>query len=218
MFNTPIRHTRLNSVEEVKDFSYRTTFRATPMRKWQNNGQIAFTDKYGKVYVTPYREEIHDILEKAGYREEGIYVPFSNSESRPDEYLWLEKIAEEENWAATYEKAFKVAAEKGVQPLNVIGKYQIKQVSYYDDTDAHIYYSGLVSKYLMNETQENVGTYIIVDEKTLVICDEYGRTFLIKARTVVNELVNALLDAGYTRTIHPERYVRKYESKVVAEE
>lgn len=219
MFTNPIRHTRLNSMEEVMNFSFCTHSRAKPLTRCQKNGQIAFANQYGIVYVTPYRPEIHGILKESGYTEESISVPFSNGENRPDAYQWLEKIAEEENWALTYEKAFKISALKGIQPVEkVSGKYHIHEISYYDDTEAHTIYSALIMKFLMNLSEYNIGTYIIVDEKTLVVCDEYGRTFLLKAKTVINDLVNTLIDAGYTRTVHPELYVRKYEPKVESEE
>lgn len=218
MFTQPIKHTRLASLEEVLNFSYRTDSSATPLTKWQNNGQIAFANQYGIVYVTPYRPEIHSILQEAGYKEESLYVPFSNGEKRPEEYKWLAKIAEEENWAETHEEAFEVASKKGIRRVMVSEKYQIKEISHYDDTDTHTAYLPLTMKFLMNESKDNIGTYILVDEKTIVICDEYGRTFLLKAKTVVNDLVNALIDAGYTRTVHPERYVvRKSEPEVTTE-
>lgn len=214
MFTTPIRHTYLKSMEEVMNFSYRTGSRATPLTRWQNNGQIAFADQYGNVYVTPYRDEIHRIMEESGYKEKFIFVPFSNGEQRPDEYQWNVKIAEEENWALTYEEAAQVAQNKGIRRVMVSEKYQIKEISsFYDDTDTHTIYLPLTMKFLMNETKDNIGTYIFVDEKTLVICDEYGRTFLLRAKTVVNDIVNALLDAGYSRNIHPEMYIRKYDPK-----
>lgn len=218
MFTTPIRHTRLTSMEEVMNFSYRTDSRATPLTKCQNNGHIAFADQYGNVWVTPYRTEIDHILVESGYNKGDFFVPFSNSEKRPDRYQWLAKIAEEENWAHTYEEAFQVASEKGIQPVKVSGMYQIKDISYYDDAETHTIYSALTTMYLMSYSKENIGTYIRVDEKTLVICDEYGRTFLLKAKTVVNDLVNTLIDAGYTRNAHPEWYICKYEPTVEAEE
>lgn len=219
MFNKPIKHTRLNTLEEVIKVSFQTGERTTPKVKCQNNGQIAFTNDYGIVYVTPYRTEIHSILEEAGYKEGSIFVPFSNGEERPDSYKWLAKIAEEENWAHTYEKAFEVAMEKGITPfVKLSGKYQIKEISYYNDTDTHTVYSALTTMYLMNNSKENVGTYILVDEKTIVICDEYGRTFLLKAKTVVNDIVNSLIDAGYTRTYHPEWYINQYDPPVESEE
>ena len=215
MFTQPIKHTPLNSLQEVMSFSYRTENRAKPRTRWQNNSQVAFTDEFGNVLVTPYRPEVHRILAEAGYREEAMYVPFSNSEERPDAYQWLAKIAEEEAWALTHEEAFKVASKKGIKPVLANGKYWIKEFSDYDydDTDTHTIYTALTMKFLHNQSRENIGTYIIVDDKTLVICDELGRSFLLKAKTVVNHLVNELIDAGYTRTLHPEWYIRHYVPK-----
>ena len=212
MFNTPIKHTRLTTMDEVRKFSFLTNRRnATPMKKWQNNGQIAYSDEYGNVFVTPYRSEIHGILKDAGYTESALYVPFSNGEERPVTYQWLEKIAYEENWAETHEEAFKIASEKGIKPVVVEEKYQVREISFYNDTENHATYAALTTKYLLNQSKENIGTYIVVDQKTLVICDEYGRTFLVKAKTIINDLVNALIDAGYTRTAHPERYIQTYK-------
>lgn len=210
MFTTPIRHTRLNNMEELLKFSYRTDGKTKPLTKWQNNGQIAFADAFGCVYVTPYRTEVHEILEKNGYTDKCFFVPFSNSGERPEAYKWLVQIAEEENWAETYEEALKVATEKGIKPVKLSQKFQLKEISYYDDKETNTIYSALTTQYLMNNSRENVGTYIIVDEKTIVICDEYGRTFLVRVKTVVNDLVNALIGAGYTRTAHPEYYIRHY--------
>ena len=213
MFTIPFRHTRLTSLEEVMKFSFLTDSRATPLTYCQNNGQIAFANRNGNVYVTPYRAEIHSILEESGYNEGSIFVPFSNGEKRPESYRWLVKIAEQENWAKTCEEAFRVASIKEIQPVKVSGKYQIKEIyenSYYDDTNTNTVYRALATKFLLGQSVENIGTYILVDDKTVVVCDEYGRTFLIKAKTVVNDLVNSLLDAGYTRTVNPELYIKGY--------
>ena len=213
MFNTPIKRTRLKSLEEVIKFSHRTggRFDDMPFVKCSNNGQIAFSDERGFVYVTPYRSEIHSILDEAGYRERCFFVPFSNGEERPEEYRWLAKIAEEENWAETYEEAAKIATEKGVKPvvLPMLQKLQIKEIySPYEDPETRTVYRKLVDMFFRGTTtQDNIGTYIIVDEKTLVICDEYGRTFLVRAKTIINDIVNTLIDAGYTRTAHPEWYI-----------
>ena len=219
MFNAPIRHTRLSTLEEVMNFSYRTDFRATPMAKWQNNGQIAHADQYGVIYVTPYRREIHSILENAGYKDGSLYVPFSSgSETLPDEYQWLVRVAEEENWASTYEEAFQKASSRGIQPVKVSGKYQIREISrMFDDTEHHTFYFPMTMMFLANNTDKNIGTYIIIDEKSVMLCDEYGRTFLVKVKTVINDFINSLIAAGYTRTIHPWFYVRKVEAELPVE-
>lgn len=69
----------------------------------------------------------------------------------------------------------------------------------------------MTMKYLLNSSKENVGTYVLVNEHTLVVCDEYGRTFLLKTKGVVNDMVNSLINAGYTRTLHPEYYISEYK-------
>ena len=210
MFTTPIQHRPLRNLDEVLKFSYPTDFFATPLTKWQNNGHIAFADQNGNVHVTPYRVETHPILEEAGYIEKSLSVPFSNSENRPDFYKWLVKIAEEENWAYTHEKAYEIALSKCIQPVRVKEKYQVKEITFYDDTKSHIIYKALTLQFLHNNSAENIGTYIVVDDKTVVVCDEYGRTFLVKVKTVINDFVNALIDARYTRTQHPEWYIQEY--------
>ncbi len=210
MFTNPIRHTRISSMKELMKFSYRTDMRSEhKLVVTQNNGQIAFSDEYGRIYVTPYRSEIHGILAEAGYIEKYVLsVPFSNREERPDAYKWLAKIADEENWAETYEEAYKISQEKGIEPVSLSSRqYHIKEIRYYVDPETNIAYSAMTMMFLHNDSRDNIGTYIIVDEKTLLICDEFGRTFLLKAKTVVNEIVNKLIEAGYTRCAYPYRYI-----------
>lgn len=213
MFTTPIRHTSLKSMEELFEFSYRTERKAKPHAYWQNNGQIAFADEFGMVWVTPYRTEIHSLLKESGYSEGSVFVLFSNGEEVPDAYAWLRQIAEEENMAVTYEEAFKKATERGVKPVNLKEKVKVKEiVGWYEDEESNTRYEPMTMMYLHNGTEKNIATYIVVDEKTLLICDEYGRTFLVKVKTVINDIVNSLIEAGYTRTAHPERYIYFHET------
>ncbi len=216
MFNTPIQHKPLTSMKEVTRFSYRTGSYSEEKRiATQNNGHIAFSDEIGRIFVTPYRPEIWDILRKDGYTEKcTLSVPYSNGgEVIPVTYKWLVKIAEEENWASTYEEAAQVAKKKGIQPVKKVSKeYSVKEISSpYYDTETHTGYTPMTMKYLLNSSKENVGTYVLVNEHTLVVCDEYGRTFLLKTKGVVNDMVNSLINAGYTRTLHPEYYISEYK-------
>lgn len=213
MFTTPIARNPLKTYKELLEFSYRTSYHAEPMTKYQNNGQIAYADENGSVYVTPFRSGINEILSEAGYQQGSLWVPFSNGELRPANYSWLVKIAEEENWAETHEDAFREATKKGIKPVAIKQKVWVKEVSYYKDNESHNIYTALAMIFLSNNSTQNIGTYIVVDEKTLVICDEYARTFLVKSKTVINDIVNALINAGYSRTAHPEWYIRPYESK-----
>ena len=210
MFNNPIMYTRLKNLDELLNFSLRTDSRSERAKTYTtNNGQVAFTSKYGYVYVTPYRPEILSILEKEGYSESfSLFVPYSNGEKRPDEYVWLAKIAELECWAYTHEKAWEVALEKGIDHVHTDNSlYQIKEISYFYDESAKTTYSSMCMKYLHNNSRENIGTYIIVNDKTILICDEYGRTFLVKSKKVINDLVNDLIVAGYRHNSNPYYYV-----------
>lgn len=129
--------------------------------------------------------------------------------SEDSAYDWLKSIADEENWAETFESAFKIASEKGIKSVEVnTENLRIKNIVYsYEDNPAKKKYGSMITQFLTDDTENNIATYIIVDEKTVLICDEYGRTFLVKAKTIINDLVNAMIEAGYTRTVHPEKYV-----------
>ena len=172
---------------------------------------VAYTNKYGYTLVTPYRKEIPDILRRNGYVEKYIYVPFSNNgEKIPNSYLWLMKIAKEENSAATCVEALKFAKEIGISDVNTTPfSIRIKEVKETFEMEENIFLP-MTGLFLLNG-KENVGTYIVVNREKVLLCDEYGRTFLVSVRPIINEFVNALIDAGYTRTCHPENYVKKKE-------
>lgn len=217
LFPEPIRSKKLQSLEDVKKFSeYVVNPDSRKMVKvfWQNNGQIAFTDDFGQIFVTPYRTEVREILSQNGYIERDIPVPYSSGSSDiPVHYTWLKKIAERENWAETHEKAYQHAQKNDIKP--VVLEFSSKQLRYreitecYSDKNTSLEYRPMVEMYLMNGTEENVATYIIIDDLTLLVCDEYGRTFHITAhqKATFNNVVNSLIDAGYYHNPHPEAYV-----------
>lgn len=211
MFTKPIIHIPLTSVEELKRFSYRTNSLGDKKSYCRKDGHIIYSDEYGYVFATPYRREIPDILNMAGYREDFLEeVTFFEGGEIPAGYKWLEQIAEEENWAKTYEMAFEIATQRGIKPVQIAQKCQVKQITYYLDEKSNTEYCEMIQRWVACESQENIASYIIIDEKTLMICDEYGRTFLISVETIINDIVNNLIEAGYKRTAHPERYIFSY--------
>ena len=220
MFTKPIKWTRLNSMEELLKFSYCTD--QTTNQKLifdQNNGQIAFSDENCRVWVTPYRTEICDILVDADYEAGSISVPFSNGEEVPDSYYWLKQIADRENWAETHEKALKFSEEKGIKSVEfgrMAHQMRIKEITtdFYQNDENCTRYNQMGSKYLFGNSQSNIGTYIIIDDKSILVCDEYCRTYLIIVKATINDIVNTLIDAGYTHTAHPEYYVQKYRDPI----
>ena len=82
MFTPLIRRVELSGLEELKKFSELHYNGRSEQRKvfYQNNGQIGFVDEMGNYFVTPYRTEIHSILQSCGYKEYCIFVPNSNGE------------------------------------------------------------------------------------------------------------------------------------------
>ena len=209
MFTNPIKHTRLRGMEELLNFSIKTNFCSDQRDIFCFlNEQFAFTDCSGYIHVTPFRSEITNILVAAGYKAGTLVFPCI-SETEEEAYDWLRGIADDENWAETYETAYNLSLEKGIQPVTLdTHKLQIKEILYcYDDDATHSKYERMTTQFLTDDTKKNIATYILVDEKIVLICDEYGRTFLVKAKIVINDVMNALIDAGYTRTTHPEKYI-----------
>ena len=217
MFTAPIKYVRITSMEELLKFSYWTKRKAAPFSVSQSSGQIAFAVENGSVYVTPYRPEINNLLEGNGYRKNSFCVPFSNGEERPPFYKWLVKIAEQEQWAYTHEKALGISQSKGIKPVvPKTSNLRIREITR-TQQEGKWGFNPMVSLYLHNLTDENVATYIVVDDRTVLLCDEYGRTFFVHSKVVINDFVNTLIDAGYTRTVHPENYVREVEVPDISE-
>ena len=213
MFIAPIKPQPIRSMDELRSFSYLTDRVAHDSFIFcQNNGQIAFSDTFCRIWVTPYRNDVRKILESVGYLQQTFFVPFSNGEERPEAYKWLVKIADEEEWAETYAMAFEIASQdKGIKPVTLKPKVHIKQIVDYYEDESHTSYYPMVLKSFQHHSEQNIGTYIMIDEKNVLLCDEYGRTFLVTAKTVINDVINLLIEAGYTRTTHPENYVKKVE-------
>lgn len=201
MFKAAHQYTPITTLSELLDLSYKTdTHTATPLARWQNNGQVSFTDTNGVLYVTPYRPEIHDLLEREGYHEKGLYVPFSDGEYRPSAYRHLADLAHEACWAYTQMQAKEVANSKGIRHVNVPeGAYDAVEIRRTLKWNNH-WIDPLVMLYLMNGTGSNIGTYRVVgNNEAVLVCDENGRTWLVTPLTGdLDTFVCDLFAAGYT--------------------
>lgn len=213
MFSKPIKYVRLKSLEEVKAFSYKKNKTGRPCNRKTfdtRNGNIVFIDEFESLYVTPYRSEIIGILERAGYYQRDLDVEFSYDEKRTARYQWLERIAEEERWARTFEEAYRVSRRKGIKPVDTRGINLEKicdiTLESFDDKEKKQIFSRMSEQF----KNENVGTYIIIDKNKLMVCDEYGRTYLLTIKGPINDMVNRLIKSGYKRTAHPEWYIKEY--------
>ena len=206
MFTRPISYVPLKSIDEMKRFSIQLPLDAsaknTSMLFNQNSGWIVFTDEHGFRFLTPARPESTSILQSSGYAANwDIWVPDVPDYSKC-EAMWLRKIAQEEIKAYTHQEAKKRADQKGIKEVTITEAIKLKEIEY-----DRLGYRPMVDLYLANGSDRNVGTYIIVDDKTLLVCDEYGRTFFIQVLKVIYSIVNKLIEAGYTRTEHPWWYV-----------
>ena len=127
--------------------------------------------------MTPYRSEIEEIFIKNEYHKTSMFVPFSNGEERPKRYNWLAKIADEELWAETFEEAFDIAIDKGIEmiyPKKISLQFkQFRNLTFenFDDKDNKCCYCGMILQNLHNDTSENIGTYIVIDDNMVMVCD-----------------------------------------------
>lgn len=214
MFTIPIRWIEIHNLTTLKEFSERIDGLSTQKRQvfCQNNGQIVYIDENGFSFVTPYRTEIHELLRSNGYKEDSsLSVPYSNSSKFTARYQWLKKMADHENWAKTHDSAHKVAESKGIQPIEFKCNpkhYKYREITHYYE-DGAFAYTPMVMPYLFNDTDKNIGTFILVNTSVILVCDEYGRTFLITTHTqsTFNYIANALLSAKYSFNSHPESFV-----------
>ena len=209
MFTKPIRWRRLRTVEELKMFShFNGNGSGKPKTYCRSNGEFVFCDENEHIWVTPYRSEIPEILKDEGYKQNDIDFYYPKVEDVKECYDWLRRIADEENWAETYENAYLYAQDKGIMSVELQENVQVKEIKRkYEDN--HRTYMPMIEKFLSNPSWQNIGTYIYLDDKSVLVCDEYGRTFLISVKTTINSVVNALIDAGYTRTPAPWIYVKE---------
>ena len=156
--------------------------------KYQN--QVVFVTEEKIAYVSPEREGIFDIMKKEGY-EEGDFFVINQEKSfieklystiKGKEYNWFLKMKEEEEKNLLYERLHIIAEKKGIKSVE-FDEEQLevfRDVSESDqDLDGFTYTSMTNPKYVLI-SQENVGTYIRTNSKTVLLCDEYGRTFLLK--------------------------------------
>ena len=114
--------------------------------------------------------------------------------------------------AYTHKLAYSIAKEKGITGIAWLNsqRFHLKEIlGWYRDKESNFDYELMVLQFLHNYSEKTIGTYVLIDSKTVLMCDQYGRTFLIKAKHTVDNVVRLLLDSGFTRNPHPEFYVRK---------
>lgn len=222
MFKKPIQHVPLKTMAEVKARSCELSLSSSDdrgtftFRSLEDASKaIIYCDEYNQLFITPFRSDIEQTLVRQEYllvQDRFYKMLFYPNNNIPVKYQWLEWIAKEENWALTYEDAYSYSKEKGIKPVTIAEP--ICRLNQIVETPLVNEFLGktetcrpMVSLFFEDGTAKNVGTYIHLSSKSLLVCDEYGRTFYIAVNGVINDIENQLINSGYTRTMHPERYV-----------
>ncbi len=168
-----------------------------------NNGVVAFVTPDGSYYVSPFCVEVADYLNKNGYRNEYIYVPFSNWDEpsngiKAQEWKKLCADAKElhnrKEKERRAEEIRKIAREKGIRELDP---------SVYD-MSLEIPDNGLQVKHYAGETstinpipefslRSAAGTYC-QNNGRVVFVDDKGATLVTPYCHEVKEVLSA---AGY---------------------
>jgi hypothetical protein len=168
-----------------------------------NNGTVAFITENGEYYVTPFCFEVRDYLEELGYKDIGLYVPFSNGDIPADKdaaLVWealrnkARKVHEEKRIEEHKEKMKSLAEEKSIQPL----PEQLYELC------LNIPESGLMTSWMGQnptstfpvsdwEVPKHMGTYCQNNGKVVFVNDE-GKTFVTPYCSEVRDILDA---AGY---------------------
>ena len=219
MFYQPTRNVKIKNFEELKKFSIcmKGYVVDEPKKFCQYQEQVVFVTEEKIAYVCPERDGIFDIMKKEGY-EEGDFFVINQEKSfieklyatiKGKQYNWFLKMKKEEENNLLYERLHMIAEEKGIKSV----KFDEEQLEVFrdvseadQDLDGYTYTSMTNPKYALL-SKENVGTYIRTNSKTVLLCDEYGRTFLLKFGLSANEFVNKLNEAGYKPNCMPWNYV-----------
>ena len=223
MFVSPIiPAVRMDSMADVTRYSiyYKYEHEHEKMVYCTNNGMLAYITESGEVRATPFYEA-GDILEANGYRTGSLFVPYSNGEQPTPELTMLRLYHKQFGQAVTFEEARKISREKGIDDSKVEftpSEIKVCEVSYGSSyvyktgfEDIHsIVVTSVTSMYLL-DGKDCIGTFVHFGNNFLVICDQWGRTFVVTPKTgVLNGFVNKLIDAGYTLMPNPEDSIKLY--------
>lgn len=212
MFYAPIRHTPLKYPSDVLNFSCYTGYTAEKIKTFfQKDSDIFICNEDGKVFATPFREEIPIVLEEFGFKQECFEGGFSPIPRRISEkYFILQEMAEREKQLKFYEENFKKSPQRDSSytiPENL--RFSNYEITGPRTVGINIEYN-IRPLFCENNENHNISTFIIFhNDNRILLCDEYGRTFLISFNSTddLHIFVNFLLESNFSYTIHPEEYI-----------
>lgn len=220
MFYEPIRYVPFASLEELKENSIQmfVSCLGSPKQYTHYQDSIVYIDGRSQTFVTPLRRETPKILEDNGYKEGEYFIRSADKEYIDklrfavdgEEYKWLEYMAKEQSWNFAYQEAHKTALRKNIQEIEP-DMYPIAELECIEDekTIGNTTFNRMMTNKILGYA--NVGSFIRESNNRVLLCDEYGRTFLVTFKYSANEFINQLIDANYTRALYPWIFIQKHE-------
>lgn len=165
----------------------------------KNNGKISFIDENGRLYVAPSTPQREKALKDAGYKQGGIFVPFSNGERPTDDKIHKKLLKMESKQMSLYEK------ERSEEFKEYAKKIGIKTIS--SRSEGWLKVSGVEYKYAGSDKKDtvpkkrdptllnNVGTYC-TNNGIIAFVNEKGEIYAAPYKLVRE---NELREAGYKK-------------------
>ena len=222
MFYEPIRYVPFKTFQELMDNSIQLFGRClgSPQKYTHYQDSIVYIDGKSQTFVTPLRKETSNILKNNGYEEGEYFIRCADKEYIDKlrfvidgpEYKWLEKMAREQDWNFAYQEAHKKAIRKNILSVEP-DMYTVADFELIEDEktiDGTTFCRMMTSNSL---GYSNIGSFIRENNKRVLLCDEYGRTFLITFKYSANEFINQLIDANYTRALYPWIFIQEHKEE-----
>ena len=234
MFDDPIRLIpRINSFSKLVQYSIHVfPPQTTPLHPMQyihvTNDYYLFCLEDGSQYITVPWLGVNDTFFKAyGYEEvKSCQVTeagqkFLDKFSVQTSMLWEQAMLQ--RWTCAFEKCYnttqlrdpKIGSVEIHEPVKIHDVtfnpyvFQKKTLHFNGMKSQSVTCYGMVSCYPNLMGMDNCGTFIF-GKTFLLVCDEYGRTFLIlqtEDMISLSPIVDRLLQANYTLTKNPDHYV-----------
>ena len=170
----------------------------------QNNGKISFVDANGKMYVTPFCQEVAKMLNEAGYKRDTLFVPLSNGEDIIDPTTaarWealckeAERLFDERQKRERIERYEKIAQEKRLKTLPE-AVYQISLLIPQEGLETSWFGEKSITKPVYDwQIPDCMGTYCQNNGKISFV-DANGKMYVTPFCQEVAKMLN---DAGYQR-------------------
>lgn len=220
MFYAPFRELPSpNTIEELYEYAYsiKSPIDWIPQKNsfYQIRNQVyLISNSVQKLYLVPEWPQLSKILQKS-------YLQLQPTPDVPKEKLFAQQHASQwktlveysnmVQWSHVFPKCKAIADQKGILPCDIpMDLFDVTDVTFHPhELKAHypdvysrssITFYGMINPSFWQRDSHFVGTFIFI-QNFLLVCDEYGRTFLLQAKnpqSPLDEAVNRLLDTGYT--------------------